>query len=266
MKFCDMHNDAPTADKEWLRYAENNYLKGNIIVFALFYNGEINRIKSALKYIKKYYYSFENIGFKNYDDIQTLVIKNKPVYASLTWNNENYLAFGCNDNTGNLKQKGVEVIKRLNEAKIILDTAHLSRKAFYECAEIADRIVNSHTCFDSVCKHKRNITDEQAKIIIQKGGIIGLCLYKDFVSDKKIATVEDVVRHIDYFVNKFSYEHLSLGTDFYGAKDFAENIKDYESLYKIVEKLQNLGYNDKVIKGIFYNNLAKFLEREYCNA
>ena len=90
-----------------------------------------------------------------------------------------------------------------------------------------------------------------------------MCLYSYFICGKKDGTIEDIVRHIDYFVQKFPFENLAIGTDFFGAEDFAGNIKDYESLYKIVEKLQKLGYNDKVIKGVFYDNFLNFINREY---
>lgn len=264
MKFCDMHNDAVTSKKDWGKYAEINDKKGNITVYALFYDGKNEKeIYAALPSLKNRFYSFENIGYKNPDDIKNLVFSNKPLYASLTWNDENYLAFGCNNNDEDIKKEGLKVISLLNEANIILDAAHLSRKAFFSVIEKADRVINSHTCFQSVQNHKRNITDEQVKAIIQKDGIIGLCLYSYFVCGKKEGTIEDIVRHIDYFIQKFPYENLAIGSDFFGAEDFAGNIKDYESLYKIVEKLQKLGYNDKVIKGIFYDNFLNFINREY---
>ena len=62
---------------------------------------------------------------------------------------------------------------------------------------------------------------------------------------------------------KFSKKTLN-GYDPEEVDDFLDELtKDYESLYKIVEKLQKLGYNDKVIKGIFYDNFLKFINREY---
>lgn len=263
MKFCDMHNDVVTSETDWEKYAEINDKKGNITVYALFYDGKNERdLYSALPKLKNRFYSFENIGYKNPDDIKNLVFANKPLYASLTWNDENYLSFGCNNNDGDIKTAGLKVISKLNEKNIILDVAHLSRKAFFGAIEKADRVINSHTCFQSVQNHKRNVTDEQIKAIIQKNGIIGLCLYSYFICDKQNGTIEDIVRHIDFFVQKFRYENLAIGTDFFGAEDFAGNIIDYESLYKIVENLQKLGYNDKVIKGIFYDNFLNFINRE----
>lgn len=263
MKFCDLHNDVVISEKKWEKYAEINEKKGNIIVYALFYNGKNEKtIYTAIPKLKNRLYSFENIGYKNQEDIKNFVLLNSPIYASLTWNDENYLSCGCDDNDGDIKKEGLKIIELLNKAKIVLDTAHLSRRAFFSAIEKAGCVINSHTCFQSVYRHKRNVTDEQIEAIIQKKGIIGLCLYSYFINGKKNSTAEDVVRHVDYFVQKYSHENLAIGTDFFGAQDFAENIKDYESLYKIVEKLQKLGYNDKIIKDIFYNNFLKFINRE----
>ena len=74
MKFCDMHNDAVTSKKDWGKYAEINDKKGNITVYALFYDGKNEKeIYAALPRLKNRFYSFENIGYKNPDDIKNLV-------------------------------------------------------------------------------------------------------------------------------------------------------------------------------------------------
>jgi len=163
--------------------------------------------------------------------------------------------------TEEIKEKGKKMVKKLNQYHICVDCAHISRNGFYDLADLAENLICSHTAFDAVRKHKRNITDEQIKIIIEKGGIIGLCLYNDFLTEKQIGEVDCIIRQIDYFVNKFGYKSLCFGSDFYGAKNFAGGINNYNKFSKIVEKLRKIGYNKNVIKDICFNNLNLFLEK-----
>ena len=59
----------------------------------------------------------------------------------------------------------------------------------------------------------RNITDDQAKAIDEKGGVIGVCFLPQFVA-KESPSVEDVLDQIDHFVNLVGSEHVGIDLDF----------------------------------------------------
>ena len=70
--------------------------------------------------------------------------------------------------------------------------------------------------------------DYQLKMIVESGGIVGLCLVSEFLNGTKRSSVKDVVSHIDYFACKFGIDNLAIGTDFYGTKQLPINMN---SLY-----------------------------------
>ncbi len=265
MRIADFHNDLLTSNEDKVleikKYKEKKYK----VVTAYFRGG--NSLAKALCDVNNFfnfknsncYFALEDIGYEQ--DKTEKLLQYYPVYATLTWNGENVLGYGCDYQSCGIKEKGKKMVKKLNQYHICVDCSHISRKGFYDLADLAETLICSHTAFDAVRKHKRNITDEQIKIIIEKGGIIGLCLYNDFLTEKQIGEVDCLIRQIDYFVNKFGYKSLCFGSDFYGAKNFAGGINNYNKFSKIVEKLRKIGYNKNVINDICFNNLNLFLEK-----
>lgn len=263
-KIFDLHNDILTGCDNVLSQL-NLYKKDKNSVVCAYFRGNRDFLKaiSDIQYFnqikpKQCYLALEDIGYDNFDNIKTLLNLN-PLYISLTWNGENVLGYGCNFDNQDIKPLGLEVIKLANQHKIIMDTAHISNRGFYTIIDKADKVICSHTAFKSIFDHKRNITDEQIKLIIEKGGVIGLCLYRDFIGNTK-NELENLIKHIDYFVNKFGYDNLCIGTDFFGAKNFINSINNYKNFSKILEKLFKIGYNIKVINKIFFNNAQKYIK------
>ena len=84
-----------------------------------------------------------------------------------------------------------DVTEKLNELDICCDLSHLNEKSFYKAAELADMPLVTHACCRTVCGHKRNLTDEQLRMISEKNGIIGLCFYPDFLGGDVFDAVDD---------------------------------------------------------------------------
>lgn len=263
IKISDLHTDLLTSEIDKKTYLKKNEKWIYSLALAIF-RGKRNteKIKEILNeffYLKKesVYYSLEDAGYLTEENLDEFIFDNL-AYISLTWNYENELAYGAYS-SGKLKDKGKRIVTLLNSRKIAIDMAHLSKESFYDLMGIGDRIINSHTCFSAVNRHERNISDEQIKMIIDKKGIIGLTLVKDFLGDK-YKGVDGVVSHIDYFVSRFDYRHLGLGTDFFGTDKLPKGIKSYRNIDKIVEKLFKLGYNQTVVDCIIRDNVANYLK------
>ena len=71
--------------------------------------------------------------------------------------------------------------------------------------------------------------------------------------------LSDLVSQIDYFACKFGIDNLALGTDFFGTNHLPKNAKTYEDLSsKLSKALADLGYTEKSINKIFYENAHQF--------
>lgn len=180
---------------------------------------------------------------------------------SLTWNADNLLACGAHtlDDTG-LTPLGIEVIHKMNELNMIIDVSHASPKSFYDIARHSDLpIIATHSCCSSICKSKRNLTDDQIKKIAESGGVIGVCFCSEFLNNANKSTSDDIVRHIEYIANLVGVEHVAIGSDFDGmdVEDLPTDIKGIKDLYIIFDKLQQRGFLDEDIYKIAGDNYIR---------
>lgn len=81
--------------------------------------------------------------------------------------------------------------------------------------------VASHSNARTLCYNRRNLTDEMIRIIADRGGVIGLNYYVEFLtepgSDKKTPSrISDMAKHAGHSINVGGRECIGLGSDFYG--------------------------------------------------
>lgn len=173
---------------------------------------------------------------------------------TLTWNGENAIAGGSKSGAG-LSRFGRKVIKRMNEIGLVCDFSHLNDKSFFSAIDIAERVIATHSNCRAIYDHKRNLTDEQLKLIADKGGIIGLCFFPGFLGGD---TFQKIYENIYHMLELGLENHIAIGSDFDGADmdSRLENIGDIPSLYfRLSEKC----INDRVLNKIFYENAANYM-------
>jgi membrane dipeptidase len=119
-----------------------------------------------------------------------------------------------------LTDAGRDYVRQLNERKILVDLAHISREGFFAVAEVHDKsqpLIVTHTGVDEVKAHWRNLTDEQLKVIADTGGTIGVMYQSSFLGDSFWgAASTEVVDHLEHIVNTVGEDHASLGSDWDG--------------------------------------------------
>ena len=277
-KVIDMHNDFLTSlsnGKQKICYLNNKKTIDIKEIVSAVWTSEMNQEK-AIKKIEKSFFFIEtyNTFSKNkrlrlaIEDLHFLskkylyqLINYKPLYCGLTWNNDNILAGGALEG-GDISILGIDVIKELERNNIIVDTAHLSEKSFMSFSNVTEKpILCSHTAVNSLVSNNRNLKDYQIRMIVESGGLIGVALVGQFLTNDKKASVSDIARHIDYIVSRYGDEFVALGTDFYGTKNLPKGIKNYSSLKLLEERLKIIGYADETIEKIFYKNAENFISK-----
>ncbi|MBN9430071.1 MAG: dipeptidase [Burkholderiales bacterium] len=135
----------------------------------------------------------------------------------LTYNVKNRIGDGCEERTdAGLSRFGLAVIKRLNDARIVVDCSHTGLRTTLEAIEASERpVVFSHAGVRSVHPSPRNITDEQIKAVAATGGLVGAVAYPAFVSSAPQPTLNDFIAHIRYMVDLVGVDHVGLGLDYF---------------------------------------------------
>ncbi len=176
---------------------------------------------------------------------------------TLTWNGENPIAGGSKSDKG-LTDFGKEVITEMNRLKIGCDLSHLNEKSFYSAADLSDYPLATHSNCRIFCENKRNLSDGQIRLIAQKGGIIGLCFYPEFLGrgDVYEALYENICRLCDMGI----CDNIAIGSDFDGAVMDAklQFTRQVPLFYAFLEKK---GMENTLLQKIFYENAHNFIAK-----
>lgn len=181
--------------------------------------------------------------------------------VNITWNYENALS-GTNAEGADkgLTEKGFEFVKKCFEIGVTVDVSHISDPAFWDIASVATKpFIASHSNSRTICPHRRNLTDEQFKAIVACGGAAGINLYADFLGDN--ADVSTVIKHIDHFLKLGGEKNIALGADFDGCERLPKGINGVEDMDKLYNELIYLGYGQKLVDDIFWNNFMRVFSK-----
>ena len=172
----------------------------------------------------------------------------------LTWNNSNLAADGVGEKRGaGITSFGGEIIAFNNERQILTDVSHLSEKAFWDVIREADYPIASHSNSKTVCNHIRNLTDEQAKALFMKNGMIHVVYNPPFVKENEPATISDLIRHIDHFCSLGGARQIGLGSDFDGIPEKIIDLEDASMHPNLVNELLKK-YSEEEVKGFAFQN------------
>lgn len=184
-------------------------------------------------------------------------------FASLFWKGTNQFG-GAWDTDLGLSNFGIDVLIRMLELGIIPDISHSSAKSTQCILELCDIYkkspLASHSNLFSACNHKRNISNEHFKELIRLGGILGVSLCPEHLSNKGFAAIDDVLRHIDAFLCLGGENNICFGCDFDGVSELPLKIRNIMDISKIHLKLTDL-YGEAIANKIFFNNAYSFMNK-----
>lgn len=181
---------------------------------------------------------------------------------TLTWNAHNQIGDGAGvDNPKGITSFGKQVVSEMEKHGIIIDISHASDKLFYDVSEITKRpFIATHSNSRTITPHKRNLTDEQFKLIKDRKGLVGLNFHNAFLnSDPQKASMTDILRHADYFLSLGGENLIAIGSDFDGCT-LPNDIKVRGSMSNLFEFFLKHNYNETLVNKIFYENALKFFE------
>lgn len=132
----------------------------------------------------------------------------------LTYNGPNQLGDGCmaKENRG-LSPFGREVIARLNEARVMVDLSHSGERTCLEAAQASSAPISvNHTGCRALADLPRNKSDEELRLVAERGGFIGI-FFMPFLRMDGHPGADDVVAHIEHAINVCGEDSVGLGTD-----------------------------------------------------
>lgn len=145
-------------------------------------------------------------------------------YISLTHHTENRFGGGNYTEGIGLKEDGKRLLDYMAGKRIPVDLSHTSDLLAEGILTHIDRhnlpipVLASHSNFRAIWDHKRNISDEFAQEVIQRGGLIGVNFLREFL-DREVP--ERLFEHILHGV-KMGENAISFGADFFYTLNFPD--------------------------------------------
>ena len=182
---------------------------------------------------------------------------------TITWNYRS--RYGCScviDQDEGLTEEGKQLVRDCAEKRIIVDVSHLSEKGFWDVCETIDGpFAASHSDSRALCRHPRNLTDRQFAEIARRGGLVGVNLYTPFLVRQSDSVIDDVIDHIERFLGLYGEKTVALGCDFDGCDALPAGIDGLGDMYRLADRMLALGYTERAVNGLFYDNAAAFIRR-----
>ena len=136
--------------------------------------------------------------------------------CQVTYNERNLAGVGCRaeGDDGGLTDFGRALVERMNDVGMLVDLSHANMPTMADTiAHSRAPVIISHTACDAVYPHERNTTDENLRALADRGGVVGVCQLRPFLTLKKADNLHTYFDHIDHAVRVCGIEHVCIGSD-----------------------------------------------------
>jgi len=186
-------------------------------------------------------------------------------YLTITWNNSTSWAVSAADaktSTVGLSDFGRQVIRTLDSLGMIIDVAHTGIKTIWDILAVTKNpIIDSHAGVRALNNNTRNLTDAQIDSIAGRGGVIGVVFYPSFLSSNGKATIDTVIRHIDYIKNRVGIDYVAIGSDWDGIESTPVGLEDVSKLPNLTAALLRHGYSIPDVMKILGGNYLRVFKQ-----
>ncbi|HRO47159.1 membrane dipeptidase [Agriterribacter sp.] len=179
---------------------------------------------------------------------------------------------------GPLTPAGVALLKKMEELNIILDITHLTDGAFMQAVDLFNgHIWASHHNCRALVPHQRQLTDEQIRILIERGSVIGgvldtwmlmpgWILGKHNPKEEGI-TLNTLINHYDHICQiAGNSNHIAIGSDLdgmFGLEQSPCDINTIADIQQLKGLLAKRGYSQSDIENVFHGNWLRFLRNAW---
>lgn len=133
--------------------------------------------------------------------------------CQMTYNTKNAAGVGCWE-SGGITKFGHELIARMNARRMLIDLSHANAQTMGETVAASGApVIISHTACMAVHENRRNTPDEILHAVAQKGGVIGICQMRPFLTHKKKDALPAYFDHIMHAIQVAGVEHVGIGSD-----------------------------------------------------
>jgi membrane dipeptidase len=153
-----------------------------------------------------------------------------------------------------------EALDEMARLGIAADMAHINDVAFWQVMERAEcPVCYTHGGCYALCPHSRALTDEMMVALAQKGGVMGIAFYKNFI-DREAPTLDRLCDHFLHALEVMGPDHVGIGSDFDGTTLTLRPIpEDVSRLEELFLALAQRGVDEETMRKIAGENFLRML-------
>jgi gamma-glutamyltranspeptidase/glutathione hydrolase/leukotriene-C4 hydrolase len=191
-----------------------------------------------------------------------------------------------------LGEFGQQVIAEMNRIGMVIDLSHVSANTMRDVLRISRApVIFSHSNPRALCDVTRNVPDDVLDLVKLNKGVVNINFYCGFISNQgrdlvrdleakyndsqridmraeyrsraaaANCTIERVVDHILYVIDKIGIEHVGLGSDYDGVDQLMPvGLEDVSSFVRLVELLLSKKLDENEVAKIIGGNIIRVLE------
>jgi membrane dipeptidase len=178
------------------------------------------------------------------------------------WERDSQSGTSCRtraDRDRGLTDHGRTLVRACNDAGLLLDVAHASKKTFWDMMEVSmTPPFSSHSGADGVHPHPRNLDDAQIRALADRGGIVGVIFVAAYLGGP-FCTLERVADHIEHVARVGGDDCVALGSDFDGFMPLPRGLRDAADLPRLTELLWRRGWREARLTKLLGGNAIRYL-------
>jgi membrane dipeptidase len=182
---------------------------------------------------------------------------------------DNRFGGAAGSDTG-LKEDGKVLLDYINNRNIAVDLSHAGDALAYDIFNYTDSkglnipILASHSNHRSLKNHPRNLTDELAKELIKREGIIGLNFMSPYLGDDD--KPDSIYDHVEYGLKLGAEDFMGIGADFFFDDERTEQIYypkfNSASTYPVLLEEIAKRFSKETAEKIAYKNALSFIRKQ----
>jgi membrane dipeptidase len=102
----------------------------------------------------------------------------------------------------------------MNTRRMLVDLSHANAQTMAETIDASKApVIISHTACMAVHENRRNTPDDVLRKLAQKGGVVGICQMRPFLTTKKSENLDAYFDHVMHAIKVAGIEHVAIGSD-----------------------------------------------------